>query len=101
MSNGTAPLTWDQTGFEALINAEAKDGRASRKIFQPDAPQNKYITTGVDNYTTTAKTNLLTLGQPLAPITVRASVSVALSAQDHSGLRGFAARQIGDAFSPR
>jgi hypothetical protein len=99
MSTGITPSTWDQTAFEALMNAEAKDRRAGRKAFQPDAPQNKYLTTGVDNYATTPKTNLLTLGQPLTPITVRASVSIALSAQDHPGLRGFAARQVGDAFS--
>jgi hypothetical protein len=97
MSSGTAPSTWDQQAFEALMNAEAKDRRASRKIFAPDPPQQKYITTGVDNYLTPG--TLLTLGQSLTPVTVRGSVSVSLNAQDHAGLRAFGARQLGDAFS--
>jgi hypothetical protein len=99
MSTGITPSTWDQTAFEALMNAEAKDRRAGRATFQPDAPLNKYLTTGVDNYLASNGSNQLTLGQPLTPITVRASVSVGTSAQDHLGLREFGARRMGDAFS--
>ena len=97
MSTGIAPSTWDQTAFEALMNAEAKDRRAGRKAFQPDAPENKYLKS-VDNYVTTPRTNVLTVGSGLQPMTVRASVSVSVDAQDDSGLRAFAARQVGDAF---
>ena len=52
----------------------------------------------MDNYVTSDKSNQLTLGQALTPITVRASVSISTSAQDHLGLREFAARRMGDAF---
>jgi hypothetical protein len=97
MSTGTAPSTWDQMTFDSMMNMEAKDRRAGRKAFLPDAPGKQYVKS-VDNYVITSAPNVLSVGSGLQPMMVRASVSVSVDAQDDPGLRAFAARQLGDAF---